>query len=167
MLIVFAGLPGTGKTAIARELTRQLGAVYVRIDSIEQAIRTSGAAGESLNDTGYRVGHAVAEDNLRLGRVVVADSVNPLTLTRDAWIEVANRARVRAVEIEVRCSNAGEHRRRVETRVSDLPGLKPPAWDEVTAREYHPWNREHLVIDTADQSVERSVEMIRESLPLP
>lgn len=167
MLIVFAGLPGSGKTVIARELARQLGAVYVRIDSIEQAIRTSGSAGESLNDTGYRVGHAVAEDNLRLGRVVVADSVNPLTLTRDAWIEVANRARVRAVEIEVRCSNADEHRRRVETRVSDLSGLKPPAWDEVTAREYHPWNREHIVIDTADQSVERSVEIIRESLPVP
>ena len=42
MLIIFGGLPATGKTTIARELARQLGAVHVRIDSIEQAIWDSG-----------------------------------------------------------------------------------------------------------------------------
>ena len=35
MLIVFGGLPGAGKTTIARELARQIGAAYVRIDSID------------------------------------------------------------------------------------------------------------------------------------
>jgi predicted kinase len=42
VLIILAGLPGTGKTTIARLLARRLGAVHVRIDSIEQAIRDSG-----------------------------------------------------------------------------------------------------------------------------
>ena len=42
-LIAFGGLPGTGKTVIAREVVREVNAVYVRIDSIEQAIRASGA----------------------------------------------------------------------------------------------------------------------------
>jgi predicted kinase len=31
-LIVFGGLPGTGKTAIAQEVAREVNAVYVRID---------------------------------------------------------------------------------------------------------------------------------------
>jgi predicted kinase len=53
MLIVLGGLPGTGKTAIAREIARVLNAVYVRIDSIEQAIRTSGVLGRPIDDTGY------------------------------------------------------------------------------------------------------------------
>jgi predicted kinase len=61
MLIIFGGLPGTGKTTIARELARQLGAIYVRIDSIEQTIRDSETVNQPLNDTGYRVAYGIAE----------------------------------------------------------------------------------------------------------
>lgn len=42
MLIILGGLPGAGKTTIARELALRLGAVHIRIDSIEQATRDSG-----------------------------------------------------------------------------------------------------------------------------
>lgn len=164
LLIAFSGLPATGKTVIARELAGQLGAVYLRIDSIEQALRNSGAIAGSLDDTGYRVGYAVAEDNLRLGRTVVADSVNPLALTRDAWVEAANRAQAAALEVQVQCSDPQEHRRRVEARTTDIPGLRLPAWSEVASREYHPWLRDHLAIDTAGRSVEQCVATIREAL---
>jgi predicted kinase len=165
MLIILGGLPGVGKTAIAAELARVIGAVHVRVDSIEQAIRASGVVSQPLDDAGYRVAYAVAEDNLRHGRTVIADSVNPLHLTREAWAGVAKRARVRAIEIEVRCSDISEHRRRVETRTSDIPGLKLPAWEEVVGREYHPWDREHLVIDTAGRTVKQNIDAIREVLP--
>ena len=43
MLIALAGLSGTGKTTIARALSRRLGATHLRIDTIEQALRTSKA----------------------------------------------------------------------------------------------------------------------------
>ena len=165
MLIIFGGLPGVGKTAIAAELAHLIGAVHLRIDSIEQAIRASGAVGEPLNDAGYRVAYAVAEDNLRIGRTVIADSVNPLPVTREAWAAVAKRVRVRAIEIEVKCSDVNEHRRRVETRTTDIPGLKLPTWEEVVGREYHPWTREHLAIDTAGRTVEQNVDAIRQMLP--
>ena len=35
MLIIFGGLPGVGKTALAVELARLIGAVHLRIDSID------------------------------------------------------------------------------------------------------------------------------------
>jgi predicted kinase len=164
MLIIFGGLPGSGKTTIARELARQLGAVYLRIDSVEQAIRDSLAVAR-LDDAGYRVGYAVAEDNLRLGRTVVADCVNPIPLTRDAWVGVAARAGVGAIEVEVQCTDAGEHRGRVESRVNDFPGARTPSWEEVVARDYRPWGREHIVIDTAGRSAEQCVRAVRNALP--
>lgn len=41
MLIIFGGLPGSGKTSISRHLADKLKAVYLRIDSIENAINNS------------------------------------------------------------------------------------------------------------------------------
>jgi predicted kinase len=134
MLIIFGGLPGTGKTTIARELARQLGAIYVRIDSIEQAIRDSETVNQPLNDTGYRVAYAIAEDNLRLGRTVISDSVNPIQLSRDAWIDVAHRAQVRAAEVELMCSDPQQHRQ-VETRSADISGLRLSRL--IRADQYH------------------------------
>ena len=162
ILIILGGLPGTGKTTIARELALQIGAIHLRIDSIEQAIRSYGAADAVRNGAGYRVAYALAGDNLRIGHTVIADSVNPLHITRDAWVEVAGAAQVRAVEIELTCGNSEEHQRRVETRVTDIPGLRLPAWRDVVAREYDSWNRDHLVIDTCERTVDETVKLLRE-----
>ena len=166
ILIVFGGLPGNGKTAIARELARDLDGVYLRIDSIEQAIRDSGAVGGPLNDVGYRVGYLVAEDNLFLGRLVIADSVNPVQLTRDSWIGVAGRTGARAIEVEITCSDLQQHRWRVETRMADIAGLRLPTWLEVAGRDYQPWVRERIVIDTAGRSVVESFMELRRALAM-
>jgi predicted kinase len=167
MRMIFGGLPGVGKTAIAVELARLTGAVHLRIDSIEQAMRACGKMIQALDDAGYRVAYAVAEDNLRIGRTVIADSVNPLRVTREAWRAVAKRAGVEAVEIEIECSDVDEHRRRVETRCADIPGLVLPTWEQVAGREYDPWDREHIVIDTAARTVEENTAAICEVLREP
>ena len=146
MLIVFSGLPGVGKTAIARELARTIGAVHLRIDSIEQALRR---AGNHVEGEGYDVAYAVAEDNLRTGHTVIADCVNPWALTRAAWRSVAERAEVAVLEVEIVCSDRVEHRRRVESREPDIADHALPTWQEVLGRDYHAWDRERLVVDTA------------------
>jgi len=165
MLIIFGGLPGVGKTTIARELARQIGAVHVRIDSIEQAIMDRRTIVPTLDDAGYVVAYAVARDNLDIGQTVIADSVNPLAITRDSWLDIGRHAHVGTIEIEVICSDLHEHRRRVEMRTSDISGLRLPTWEEVVTREYHPWNREHIVLDTANQSVEQNVRFLRQVIP--
>jgi predicted kinase len=157
MLVVFSGLPGVGKTTIAREVAASMGAVYLRIDTIEQALRNVGL---TVEGEGYSVGYAVAEDNLRLGRVVVADCVNPWPVTREEWRSAADRAGVRTIEVEVVCSDVDEHRRRVESRSTDLAGHRLPTWIEVVERDYRPWSCERLVIDTALLEVQESVRRV-------
>jgi len=166
ILIIFGGVPAVGKTAIAIELSRQIGTFHVRIDSIEQAMRASGAIQRPLQDAGYRVGYAVAADNLRLGLNVIADCVNPLNITREAWAGVAAQVGAIAVNVEIVCSDVQEHRRRVETRVANIGGLTLPTWDEVVARDYQPWLSKRIVIDTAGRSVKDSVEELCKALAM-
>jgi predicted kinase len=146
LLIAFSGLPGTGKSTIARALAGSIGAVWLRIDTIEQAIRRSGIVRDRLDDAGYRAAYGVAADNLRLGLSVVADCVNDCALTRDAWREV-----------EVVCGDRAEHRRRVETRSSEIVGLDLPTWAEIEAGPYEPWDRHRMIIDTARFSPDKCV----------
>lgn len=163
-LIVFAGLPGSGKSSISRGLANEIGAVWLRIDSIEQAIRESSIVSGPLDDAGYRAAYAVAQDNLFLGRDVIGDSVNPWMLTRNAWRDAGLRAGAKVVEVEVVCTDLDEHRRRVETRVSDVPGLSLLDWQAVIGRDYHSWDRDHLTIDTAGRSVAACIALVLAAL---
>ena len=152
LLIVFGGLPGTGKTTIARELTRRLAASYLRIDAIERSLQ---AAGLAVGATGYAIANAIAAENLLIGRTVIADCVNPVAASRNGWRDTAKRCAARLVEIELICSDAAAHRRRVESRVADVEGLKLPTWDEIGKYDYERWDRDHLVLDTATEGVDR------------
>ncbi len=157
-LFIFSGLPGTGKSAIAKELAKVLRATYLRIDTVEQAIRD--LCDFKVEGEGYRLSHKVASDNLKLGNSVIADSCNPISLTRKEWNEVAINAGANFVNIEIICSNKSEHRHRVETRSLDVPKLKLPTWEQVQSREYHPWEAERIVIDTAQKTVLTAVQQL-------
>jgi len=60
---------------------------------------------------------------------VIADTVNPIQVTRQAWRKVAESLETPFVEIEVVCSDDREHRHRIETRVADIPGFVLPSWE--------------------------------------
>ncbi len=109
-------------------------------------------AGE-VGPSGYLVAYGLAETNLILGQNVVADSVNPLAVTREAWRQAAANASSPCIEIEIVCSDSAEHRRRVETRQVDVLGLQLPSWEDVQRRDYEAWDRPRLVLDTAGRSV--------------
>ena len=158
-LVVLAGLPGSGKSTVARTLARRTGALWLRIDSIEAAMRRSQMVTPDLADGGYAAARAVAGDALDQGFDVVADCVNPVTFTRDDWRAVAEARGVPHRGIEIRCPDAAEHRRRVEARRAEFAGQRLPTWEEVLARHYEPWEGA-IVIDTARLSPEAAAERI-------
>jgi predicted kinase len=157
-LIALAGLPGTGKSSIARALARLTGAIWLRIDSMDQAIWASGTAPSDLLDWTYRAAQAIAADNLVLGLDVIADCVNDCEAAREGWETAARQADAEVVWLEVVCSDTEEHRRRIEISSTDIAGLSLPNWDAVAGRAYATWKRDHLTVDTARRTLDVCVE---------
>ena len=166
MLIVLSGLPGAGKSAIAQILCRELGATYVRIDTIEQSLRSALQPNGDVGASGYLVAYDIARSNLALGNAVVADAVNPLNQVREAWRQVAASAASDILEVEIACSDKAEHRRRVEGRTADIPGHTLPSWDDVQTRQYEPWATDCLRMDTATISAEDAARQIMRAMHL-
>ena len=90
MLLVVSGLPGTGKTAVARAVADRLTAVHLSIDPVENAMLGAGAEkGWTAGVSAYEAVRAMAEDNLTRGLTVVVDAVNDSEAARDTWRRAA------------------------------------------------------------------------------
>ncbi|QIK68383.1 AAA family ATPase [Nocardioides sp. HDW12B] len=150
-MIVLSGRPGTGKTTIAREIARRLGACYLRVDAAETALARVGV---EVGVGGYAVVHELAVSNLLLGSTVVVDAVNPVAEARASWRDAADRAEARLVNVETALPDPEEHRRRVESRTADIPGHVVPSWEDVEHGEWQPWDvqrdGDRLLVDTTD-----------------
>ena len=162
-LITFTGLPGTGKSTLARELALVIEAVYLRVDSVEEARKASALKPQDVMDAGYRALWAIAADNLDLGLEVVGDSVNPLVITRNGWRHVAHRTGALMCSVEVVCSDRAEHRDRVESR--RISQGKGPTWADVEARLFEPMTTPRLTVDTAGRTSDDALAELLDRLP--
>ena len=161
VLLCFSGLPGVGKTSIAKELAQETGALWLWIDEIETRMRQSHMHCDDLADGGYAAAQAVAERALRQGYSVIADCVNPITLTRQAWRKVSRDAGAAHLDVEIRCPDKRRHRACIENRVVDLQGWSGPSWQEVEDREYEEFSTPVLTIDTAKVDLKSAVSELK------
>ncbi|WP_136441435.1 AAA family ATPase [Pacificoceanicola onchidii] len=162
-IVCFCGLPGVGKSTIARDLAQETGALWLRIDAIEDAMRRSHMRTDDMADGGYAAAQAVAEAALSQGFCVVADCVNPIALTRAAWQVPAQRTGAPHLDVEIVCSDRGAHRRRVEDRRKRAASPGMPDWAAVEGREYLPFQNA-FQIDTSRASAKDAVHEIRREM---
>jgi predicted kinase len=155
-LIVVAGLPGVGKTAVAAAVAKQLDAVHLSVDPVEDAMLSCGIPGGwNAGVAAYEAVRTMAEANLALGRVVVVDAVNDSDAARATWLQAAGNTGVPLVCAVLTCTDTDEHRRRLEGRSRRFTHVREPSWSQVASRSrnFAPWDGEHLLVDTNGISV--------------
>lgn len=163
-LFILSGLPASGKSSLAKRIAQEYNAVYLRIDTLEQALRD--LCSLHVQGEGYRLAYRIAADNLNIGHSVVADSCNPIHLTRNEWEDVAKQSNCPYINIEIVCSNNEEHKRRCETRTGEVKGLQLPTWHEIQTREYDEWADGCIRIDTAHKSIDESFYTLRQEIEI-
>ncbi len=151
VLVLIGGLPGVGKTTVARAVAAALPAAHLRIDAFEMALVRQRLVvdQDSVGGHGYGLALAAADTCLRAGTDVVVDAVFGVAVARVPFRDLAARYGTRAHWLRLTCDDATEHRRRVEQRAADLPGHVVPGWAQVRTREFDPWQDAHTVVDTA------------------
>lgn len=150
MLIVMAGLPGSGKSTIAAAAARRLGCAVVSVDPVEAAMWVAGI--DPTQPTGlaaYVVAETITQEQLRLGHDVIVDAVNAVEPARQQWRDLAGRTGVALLFVEVITSDDREHRRRLEKRERGIEGFPEPTWESIEARRvgFAGWTEDRLRLD--------------------
>src|SRR4051812_27780969 len=99
-----AGLPGVGKSSVARAIATELGFCLFELDRIEAPLLER-ISGDALGWGGYELLTALAEDHLALGHSVIVDCVTWIRRLRVQWRELAQTRSATFRPIEVMCSD--------------------------------------------------------------
>jgi adenylate kinase family enzyme len=156
VLFIFSGLAGSGKSTLAQNISKILNAVYLRIDTIDNVLieqcKFNLQGGES-----YNLAKKIIEDNLKIGNSIISDQCNPWNMTRLEFNNVAIKNNCKYMNIEIICSDKEEHKKRIENR-----GY--PKWEEINKWGYEQWNEEHIIIDTANKTIEECTKELLEKI---
>ena len=142
------GLPGVGKTTVARAVAGRLPAAHLRVDTFEVALVRLGLVGE-VGAQGYDLALAAADTCLTAGTDVVVDAVFDVAAARRPFRELGAGHEVPVHWVRLVCTDRAEHERRVTGRTADLAGHTVPTWEAVRARRVDQWHERHTVVDTA------------------
>lgn len=163
-LLQMAGLPGSGKSALARLIGRSTGAVVLDKDVLKTAALDVGAAEGTAGAIAYEAFFALADHLLGQGLSVVLDSPSFWETIPTKGTAIAAERMVPYHFIECICGDRDELARRLRerTRLRSNPGEE--ALDE-------PWETiapagAFLRIDTM-QRIERCLQIVLDYLGMP
>lgn len=166
-LIVFSGLPGTGKSKLAETVGQNLNIPVFAKDWLEAALWRSGITRDANSGwASYELLSALAETQLRLNQSAILDSVAAVESIRKSWRDLAQNHHARFKVIETICSNQSIHRSRLNSRERNIPGWYELDWDEVerVRQRYEVWQANRLIVDALtpfDSNLRRVLDFLK------
>ena len=151
-LLVLSGLPGSGKSHLAREIARRHPFAVLESDALRKALVKRPTYSQSENARLFPAIHALLEDLLSRSVPCLFDATNLKEGHRRPLYEIAGRTSARLLIVDVR---AGEDviRRRLEARLrSENPADRSGATSDVyesMRRDAEPIARPHIVVDAS------------------
>ncbi|MBK9923851.1 MAG: ATP-binding protein [Anaerolineales bacterium] len=155
-LIVFSGLPGTGKSTLAEALGKQLQIPVFARDWLEATLLRNDLQSISndkpLGYVGYELMTVLAERQFMLKQSVILDSVAATLSIRKTWRELSAQYQADWRVIECVCADEALHRSRLAIRKRNIPGWHELEWSDIekVKQYYQPWNEDRLVLDMAE-----------------
>jgi len=162
-IILIGGIPGTGKTTLAKEISNRLEIPYFNKDLLESALIGKGICTiEELNGIGYVLMERIALSELKFGRSVILDSVASYKRVNEHW-ESFKTKEIRYIECI--CSDLKLHKTRLESRKRNIPNWYELTWSDIETilKSYGPCFEARLNIDSIKplkENVERAIKYV-------
>ena len=173
-LIIFSGLPGTGKSRLASRLARELGLPLLCIDDVIGEVPEG--AGIPFWDSKVAILLRLTEVQLELGLSVIVDSVF-MNLDRHHAQELARKHGARFYPIHVFISDENVWEQRVNERYEEMNQKDVATWDRIQHQRerFRPWEPGTALFIDSLHSFDRNYETVSDFvqkdqvrlLPLP
>ncbi|HMQ86760.1 MAG TPA: ATP-binding protein [Flavilitoribacter sp.] len=106
ILILIAGLPGTGKTTFAARLAEEIGAIHLNTDKMRFRMGQMGHYDPEDKEAVYRALHQEVREGLLAGRPVVVDATFYLRKLRSPFLQLAAACESPVCWIEIRAEES-------------------------------------------------------------
>ena len=121
LLIVLVGLPGTGKSTLARALAQALPAAAVEYDFVRKQLFDSPTHSSQESQLVHNVCHAVIRRLLRRGVSTISDATNLIESQREFLYHVADQCDARLLVVRVAASEPVVRQRLEQRQVARSP----------------------------------------------
>jgi predicted kinase len=164
VVVLVAGVPGTGKSTVAERLGRVVNAPVFAMDWQLGAVVGFGVLRPDNRApmAELMMTSAVARQ-LSLGMSAIIDATGHTRAQRIQWRSITERMGGRFVGVECVCSDEEAQRSRVEDRSRGIPCWPDTvSWEHVQHMKklWEPWEESHLLLDSAANSPEENLRRV-------
>jgi predicted kinase len=164
-VIIFAGLPGTGKSTLAERVARTILTPVFSSDWLMGGLKPAHAALAKLDRSDFLAASFGLLRTLVIRQLMLDQSAIVEEVMDDTqfvlWRDTADEFAARLSVIECVCSDEAMHRARIEGRTRGIPGWHEIDWDHVERMraEIPPLTADRLIVD-AMESVETNLRRV-------
>ena len=175
-LCQMSGIPGAGKSTLARHICKMTNAVLLDLDVIKSSVLSSFENDIDFKFAGkiaYEMSYSLADSNLEMGNSVVIDSPCSYEIIIEQGTAIAKKhnAKYKFIECYLDIENLAELNRRRATReilpsqIYNVP-IDEDIFQESIRSMIRPTGYDYLLIDTG-QEIDKYIDTVMEYLGKP
>lgn len=167
VLVMLSGLPGTGKSYLARKLCEQEPFVVIESDFVRKTLFNPPTYSARESALVHKVCHTLIDRLLKRGLRVIFDATNLVEFQREYVYRLADRNGAKLVIVQtVAPEEVVRERLDKRTKARDVHDISDADWSVYARmkRRQQPIGRPHLVVDTSkdvDEAVRKIMRVIQ------